>query len=121
MNGKDINGNILPLIRLRVFRGPFSPINIQRFGSQFIHKVANPKAILQFAKQRAINDKKKSNLKRRAGAVAFDLDDVGEMEDNAAGHAKMEDIVKKRLQEPESKLVLLPESAFTYAVQQFGK
>ena len=41
------------------------------------------------------------------------------MEDNAAGHAKMEDIVKKRLQEPESKLVLLPESAFTYAVQQF--
>ena len=29
------------------------------------------------------------------------------MEDNAAGHAKMEDIVKKRLQEPESKLVLL--------------
>jgi len=43
------------------------------------------------------------------------------MEDNAAGHAKMEDIVKKRLQEPESKLVLLPESAFTYAVQQFGK
>jgi len=43
MNGRDINGNILPLIRLRVFRGLFAAINVQRFGSQFMHKVANPK------------------------------------------------------------------------------
>ena len=46
MNGRDINGNILPLIRLRVFRGLFAAINVQRFGSQFMHKVANPKGVL---------------------------------------------------------------------------
>jgi double-strand break repair protein MRE11 len=118
MNGRDANGNILPLIRLRVFRGEYASINVQRFGSQFIHKVANPKSILQFAKQRVTSDKKK-NAKRRLGEVAFDLDDVGEIEDNAMGRSKMEDIVKNRLSEPDSKLTLLPESAFTYAVHQF--
>ena len=31
----------------------------------------------------------------------------------------MEDLVKARLQDPDSRLTLLPESAFTFAVQQF--
>ena len=82
------------------------------------NKVANPKAILQFAKQRQANDKK--NLKRRPGAIAFDLDDIGDIDENTdEGRSKMEDIVAIRLSEPESKLTLLPESGFTYAVQQF--
>lgn len=36
MNGRDIHGKILPLIRLRVFRGDYQAINVQRFGSQFM-------------------------------------------------------------------------------------
>jgi hypothetical protein len=82
------------------------------------HKVANPKSLLQFAKQRNNNTNKKK-IKRRAGEIAFDLDDIGDIEDNAAGHSKMEDIVSQRLSEPDSKLQILPESAFSYAVHQF--
>ena len=41
---------LLPLIRLRVDYTGFSTINAQRFGQQFVGKVANPHDLLLFQK-----------------------------------------------------------------------
>jgi len=42
-----------PLIRLRVDYTGFTNLNVQRFGQQFVNKVANPKDVLHFHKRRA--------------------------------------------------------------------
>ena len=42
---------LLPLVRLRVDYTGFSTINAQRFGQQFVGKVANPHDLLLFQKQ----------------------------------------------------------------------
>lgn len=43
----------LPLIRLRVEHTEFESFNTQRFGQQFVGKVANPKDILHFHRKRS--------------------------------------------------------------------
>lgn len=44
------DAQMLPLIRLRVDYTGFSTINAQRFGQQFVGKVANPHDLLLFQK-----------------------------------------------------------------------
>ena len=70
MLGRDKDGRVLPLIRLRVFRGQHQTLNVQRFGSQYLGSVANPKSMLQFARKKKVGDK--GGRKRRLGGVAFD-------------------------------------------------
>ena len=50
----------LPLIRLRVDWTGFCTVNRQRFGAQFVGKVANPSEILQFMKSQTKKEGKKA-------------------------------------------------------------
>jgi double-strand break repair protein MRE11 len=51
----------LPLIRLRVdYSGGFDSFNPQRFGQQFVNRVANPKDILLFYRKRTLGQRDKS-------------------------------------------------------------
>ena len=108
-----------PLIRLRVFRGQFPTLNVQRFGSQYLGSVANPKSMLQFARKKAAGTK--GGRKRRLGGVAFDADDIGEFDINNSGasRARVSEIVSQQLADKSTKLTLLPERGFTDAVDRF--
>ena len=119
MMGRDKDGNVLPLIRLRVFRGQFQTLNIQRFGSQYLGRVANPKSMLQFARKKQVGQR--GGRKRRLGGIALDADDIGEFDlnDSGASKARVGEIVSLQLRDKATKLTLLPEQAFTEAVNQF--
>jgi hypothetical protein len=47
----------LPLIRLRVDYTSSTVVNVQRFGAQFVGKVANPNELLLFHKKRVVHRK----------------------------------------------------------------
>ena len=119
MLGRDKEGRVLPLIRLRVFRGQHQTLNVQRFGSQYLGSVANPKSMLQFARKKQAGAK--GGRKRRLGGVAFDADDTGEFDMNDAGasKARVSEIVSRQLADKSTKLTLLPERGFTDAVDKF--
>jgi double-strand break repair protein MRE11 len=55
------SSSLLPLIRLRVEYSDFNTINNQRFGQNFVNKVANPKDILLFHRKRQFS---RSNIKK---------------------------------------------------------
>ena len=53
MKGRDKRGRILPLILVKVDRGKFRTLNVQRFGASFLNIVANPNNLVRFHKRRA--------------------------------------------------------------------
>lgn len=103
----------LPLVRLKVdYSGGYLTINPQRFGQQFVDKVANPKDIVLFHRKRVFH-----NGERRARR-----DDI--MNDDEAGYTVQpeEDIDVEQLVSDfltNQSLVFLPENEFTDAVQKY--
>ncbi|KAL7746139.1 meiotic recombination [Sorochytrium milnesiophthora] len=60
----------LPLVRLRVeYGGGFSTFNPQRFGQQFVGKVANPKDVLLFYRKRTAHEPSKGRFMSPVGAL----------------------------------------------------
>ena len=64
---------VLPLVRLRVDYTGFTTINIQRFGSKLVGKVANPKETLLFVKSKAQSRRKDGSMDMVEGSHDLDL------------------------------------------------
>ncbi|KAK1929187.1 Double-strand break repair protein MRE11 [Phytophthora citrophthora] len=106
----------LVLIRLRVEHTGFPVLVNQRFGANFVGKVANPNDILLFYRR------KKDRI------VASDKNASKELEKSLLGRpvrptplasVTIEDILSKQLCAPERKLVLLPEAQLGIALEKF--
>ena len=98
-----------PLLRLKVeYSGGFASFNAQRFGQQFVDRVANPRDILLFYRKRTGATRTRSESLQIPGAAAFpdQLDLV-----------KMEDLVREYLSS--QKLDVLPENELENAVHNF--
>ncbi|KAJ3190528.1 Double-strand break repair protein mre11a, partial [Irineochytrium annulatum] len=95
-----------PLIRLRVEYSNFSTINPQRFGQQFVDKVANVKDILQFYRKRSAPSKESRPAK---------MEDVSMPE--ALNKIQMNDLVNEYL--AQQNLDLLPENGIGDAVKVY--
>lgn len=103
-----------PLIRLRVeYSEQFETFNVQRFGQQYVEKVANPKDIVQFHR------KKGSNLNKN---VDFNLDVLQNiLRPELLDNSRVEDLVKEYFQQVEEKdqMSLLSENGLGAAVHEF--
>ncbi|XP_023225241.1 double-strand break repair protein MRE11-like [Centruroides sculpturatus] len=102
-----------PLIRLRIeYSDNFETFNVQRFGQQYVEKVANPKDIIQFHR------KKGSVLKK----VDFNMDVMQEiLKPELLDKSRVEDLVKEYFQQVGEKdqLSLLSEYGMSFAVHEF--
>ncbi|KAL6065853.1 Double-strand break repair protein [Balamuthia mandrillaris] len=107
---RDNRAPKLPLIRLRVEYGGFSTCNPQRFGQQFVGKVANPNDILLFYKRRTATPKQKEEGEAQTLLKAHrpePLDDT-----------RIEDLITSYLGISQ-KLEILPEHEFNIALHNF--
>eukprot|EP00192_Tetraselmis_astigmatica_P007580 CAMPEP_0117669346 /NCGR_PEP_ID=MMETSP0804-20121206/12080_1 /TAXON_ID=1074897 /ORGANISM="Tetraselmis astigmatica, Strain CCMP880" /LENGTH=749 /DNA_ID=CAMNT_0005477391 /DNA_START=78 /DNA_END=2327 /DNA_ORIENTATION=+ len=95
------NNPMLPLVRLKVDYTGFSTINVQRFGQQFVGKVANPKDILVFSKAA----QRKSNNQTAMGEEELDTLSRPEQLDQS----KIEDLIAENLGPGESLEILVEE------------
>lgn len=99
----------LVLIRLRVEHTGFPLINPQRFGAQFVGKMANPDNIVTFHRQKAqkvltVKDRQRDN-------TTSNMQDVPGL--------CLEDLVADRLENAEKKLMLIPETSLHNALSDF--
>ncbi|KJE92219.1 double-strand break repair protein MRE11A, variant [Capsaspora owczarzaki ATCC 30864] len=108
-----------PLIRLRVeYSGGFQMTNIQRFGQQFVERVANPKDLLQFYRRRA------SHVPGQRGGIP-EPDSHADEHDSAARQrseldaSRMQDLVNDILARSKQPLELLSEQDLGTAVHAF--
>lgn len=105
------NGEIVvpkPLVRLRVeYSGGFEIFNPQRFGSEFIELVANPRDIVQFYR------KKTGNAAKTAPTAKAEMDAVDKIE--KLDTARVENLVQKYL--AAQHLSILPENELEDAVR----
>ncbi|KAM0750789.1 DNA repair exonuclease [Meredithblackwellia eburnea MCA 4105] len=123
----DETPRLLPLIRLRVdWSGnssagkPFEISNPQRFGQDFIDKVANPRDIVQFSRKNAGTRKSKvtidqPDLDDRAGLM--DDDDMDGLGDQLKQKVQVSTLVHQFLEA--QNLGVLPERAMERAVEEF--
>ncbi|KAJ3330652.1 Double-strand break repair protein mre11a [Blyttiomyces sp. JEL0837] len=95
-----------PLIRLRVEYSDSKTINPQRFGQQFVDKVANPKEILQFYRKRAATGTKDSMQIDAPTLLPEKLDKI-----------QVHDLVQEYL--TAQNLNILPENGIEEAVRLF--
>ncbi|XP_042189906.1 double-strand break repair protein MRE11 [Callorhinchus milii] len=102
-----------PLIRLRVDYSGFEPFGMLRFSQRFVERVANPKDLIHFLRQKEQKDKKddqKINFEKctiRSASEGFTL--------------RVEDLVKQYFETAEKsiQLSLLTERGMGEAVQEF--
>uniref|UniRef100_A0A4W3IIB2 Double-strand break repair protein n=1 Tax=Callorhinchus milii TaxID=7868 RepID=A0A4W3IIB2_CALMI len=100
-----------PLIRLRVDYSGFEPFGMLRFSQRFVERVANPKDLIHFLRQKEQKDKKGNiNFEKctiRSASEGFTL--------------RVEDLVKQYFETAEKsiQLSLLTERGMGEAVQEF--
>ncbi|XP_036599229.1 double-strand break repair protein MRE11 isoform X2 [Trichosurus vulpecula] len=100
-----------PLIRLRVdYTGGFEPFSVLRFSQKFVDRIANPKDVIHFFRQREQKEKTEINF----GELITKPPTEGPT-------IRVEDLVKKYFQTAEKKLQLslLTERGMGEAVQEF--
>lgn len=96
------------LVRIRVEHSGFSTINNQRFGAQFVGKVANPGDILLFHRKK--DPRLASTVKRKA------LQPVPPEE---LERTDMFDLIKGQLEAPDSKLSFFKETDLSLALDDY--
>ena len=89
------------LVRLRVLRGDYPSLNVQRFGSKYESRVANPKDMLLFQRKRAVPQ---NRVSRRAGETVMDVYDIDENADAADNPSHVAHLVKRHMQQNGSKM-----------------
>ncbi|XP_072119494.1 double-strand break repair protein MRE11 [Mobula birostris] len=102
-----------PLIRLRVdYSGGFEPFNTLRFSQRFVERVANPKDVIHFFRQREHKDKKSDT------EINFEKITNTSLEGMTL---RVEDLVKQYFETAEKsiQLSLLTERSMGEAVQEF--
>ena len=98
-----------PLVRLKVEYSGFAMCNVQRFGQQFVNKVANPKDILLFHRKRLAEKKDQPR-------GSFILHDDALMPEQLDIRG-VEDLVAEYLEN--QSLEIFPEKMLTEAVREF--
>lgn len=99
------------LIRMRVDPGSLPTINQQRFGSQFVGKVANPSEIIMFSRRKQSNRAVKGTSERMTDddmIVADDEVDLGPIGD--IHKIKVEELVVQSLDSGNRNLSIMPET-----------
>eukprot|EP00947_MAST-08B_sp_MAST-8B-sp1_P000686 g686.t1 len=113
----------LPLLRLKVERTGFDTINNQKFGAQFVGKVANPQDILLFHKRRGAagggGGARRSKGAGAASSADAAADSVFAAMRNEDNKLDMTELVTQHLDETSSRLMVLPEDGLGLAVQAF--
>ncbi|KAG7470898.1 hypothetical protein MATL_G00118740 [Megalops atlanticus] len=103
-----------PLIRLRVdYSGGFEAFNTMRFNQKFVDRLANPKDVLHFTRQR--------ENKGTKGEDSIDFDKLLNRTSSEVMHLRVEDLVKQYFETAEKnvQLSLLTEQGMGKAVQEF--
>lgn len=111
-SNSEVNLPELPLVRLRVEHTGFEVISSQRFGHQFVGRVANPEEILLFHKRKG------GTGSRSGGAEMGDNLVIEDAMQEADDGSRIQDIVYRYL-EGGHNLQILPEPDLNVAVQQF--
>ena len=104
------------LVRLKVDHAGFATINQNRFGANFVGKVANPSEILLFTK------KKKENLRAvegKADAESFRAIIDDDDDDEGNNKIRIDDLVFEALRNSKKPLNILVESGLTQALNDF--
>ena len=115
---KNADGDVMPIVRLRVEHTGFPTLNKQHFGQQFIQKVANPGEILRFFKRKQKVSSKRSGT--GAGQGGTDLfEAAASVDDRASSHAKITTFVAANLNAGEKKLRVLDEKKMERAIEAF--
>ncbi|KAG7480129.1 double-strand break repair MRE11 [Solea senegalensis] len=102
-----------PLIRLRVdYSGGFEAFNTSRFSQKFVDRVANPKDLIHFLRQREQKEKIKDE---------FDVDYSKLLKTTAVEGQRVENLVKQYFEAAEQtvQLSLLTEQGMGKAIQEF--
>jgi len=109
--------NMLPLVRLKVDHTDFNRLAVQtqRFGAQFLGKLANPSSVLIFRRKLAASVGKGKKKKQSDDGSGLNSTDVPTTLNNAA----VEDLIVKVLAQSENKLKILPEPSMNLALEQF--
>uniref|UniRef100_A0AAY5F4V9 Mre11 DNA-binding domain-containing protein n=1 Tax=Electrophorus electricus TaxID=8005 RepID=A0AAY5F4V9_ELEEL len=103
-----------PLIRLRVdYSGGFESFNTMRFSQKFVDRVANPKDLLHFTRQREAKDGMRDE--------GIDFEALLSRPSSEVLQLRVEDLVKEYFQTAEKnmQLSLLTEQGMGKAVQEF--
>ncbi|KAI9488966.1 Metallo-dependent phosphatase-like protein [Zychaea mexicana] len=103
----------LPLIRIRVeYGGDFEAFNVVVFGKKFVSRVANPRDILKFHRQRSAGDGARRQARQRATEILNDPDaSVPERLDTVRVEALVDEILGRTLE-------VLPENEMQDVVQK---
>ena len=103
------------LVRLRVEHTGFSTLNNQRFGAQFVGRVANPSDILLFHKKRSAESAKSGGASKKKSA-ALDMPEQDDIDDT-----NIEDLVKDNLMNSSDKkpMMVLDEKKMTEALHDY--
>ncbi|KNE57270.1 DNA repair protein (mre11) [Allomyces macrogynus ATCC 38327] len=105
----------VPLVRLKVEYTGFSTFNPQRFGQQFVGKVANPKDVVLFYRKRRAHVPK--DAKAAAAPRAATAEELRVTLPDKLDQVRMEDLVNDLLDR--QKLEVLPERELGDAVRMF--
>ncbi|KAJ3367557.1 meiotic recombination [Allomyces arbusculus] len=105
----------VPLVRLKVEYTGFSTFNPQRFGQQFVGKVANPKDVVLFYRKRRAHVPK--DAKAAAAPRAATTEELRVTLPDKLDQVRMEDLVNDLLDR--QKLEVLPERELGDAVRMF--
>ncbi|KNE66003.1 DNA repair protein (mre11) [Allomyces macrogynus ATCC 38327] len=105
----------VPLVRLKVEYTGFSTFNPQRFGQQFVGKVANPKDVVLFYRKRRAHVPKEA--KAAAAPRAATAEELRVTLPDKLDQVRMEDLVNDLLDR--QKLEVLPERELGDAVRMF--
>ncbi|KAH9513004.1 meiotic recombination [Bulinus truncatus] len=97
-----------PLVRLRVDYSGFDPFSSQRFGQKFVDKIANPKTMINFHRQRI----ERSTFKE-------DPEVITRLKQIPLDSARVEDMVSKIVSEDGYQLKLLTEKGMGEAVKEY--
>jgi len=108
------------LVRLRVEHSGFNTINPQRFGAQFLDRVANPQSMLFFHKKRKGGLDQKASASRPIKQKKGGLQEIVRLgDDDEAAAVHIEDLISESLTSTNKDLVLLSKEVLAKALDEF--
>lgn len=106
-----INESSQPLVRLKVDTDGFQAVNAQKFGGQFVGKVANPSEILHYSR----NAQKRNNSKKNKSG----LSSTQPAEEDEMDTVRVEDLVRTLLDTSEQRFELFEETKLNDALVEY--
>eukprot|EP00559_Dactyliosolen_fragilissimus_P002816 CAMPEP_0184858342 /NCGR_PEP_ID=MMETSP0580-20130426/3463_1 /TAXON_ID=1118495 /ORGANISM="Dactyliosolen fragilissimus" /LENGTH=826 /DNA_ID=CAMNT_0027354451 /DNA_START=320 /DNA_END=2800 /DNA_ORIENTATION=- len=104
------------LVRLKVEHSGFTTLNNQRFGSRFVHDVANPTDILLFHRKRTTEKTKSGKQKNSSSSAGLNNEPIAPQD---LSEVNVEDLVHDVLDSSEKKLNIVNQSKLGEALDEF--